>query len=63
MLNSYFSGWSRGEASNRLPFTYNTTPTASYRYEKPYPHNEPEIYAKRIRLDRGGLVKRERRRE
>ncbi|KAK3845779.1 MAG: glycogenin 1, isoform CRA_c [Linnemannia gamsii] len=31
LLNSYFSGWSRGEASNRLPFTYNTTPTASYR--------------------------------
>ncbi|KAF9144766.1 hypothetical protein BGX30_011529 [Mortierella sp. GBA39] len=36
LLNSYFSGWSRGEASNRLPFTYNTTPTASYSYAPAY---------------------------
>ncbi|KAG0065918.1 hypothetical protein BGZ89_007805 [Linnemannia elongata] len=36
LLNSYFSGWSRGEASNRLPFIYNTTPTASYSYAPAY---------------------------
>ncbi|KAF9161663.1 hypothetical protein BGX21_001982 [Mortierella sp. AD011] len=32
LLNSYFSGWSRGDSSNRLPFLYNTTPTAVYSY-------------------------------
>ncbi|KAF9958454.1 hypothetical protein BGZ70_009185, partial [Mortierella alpina] len=32
LLNSYFSGWSRGDSSNRLPFVYNTTPSSVYSY-------------------------------
>ncbi|KAI9234977.1 MAG: glycogenin 1, isoform CRA_c [Podila humilis] len=32
LLNSYFSGWSRGHSDNRLPFVYNTTPSSVYRY-------------------------------
>ncbi|KAI8604641.1 glycogenin [Dissophora ornata] len=32
LLNSYFSGWSTGDSSNRLPFLYNTTPTSVYSY-------------------------------
>ncbi|KAF9999479.1 hypothetical protein BGZ80_002275 [Entomortierella chlamydospora] len=36
LLNSYFSEWSRGESSNRLPFLYNTTPTAVYSYAPAY---------------------------
>ncbi|KAK3808062.1 MAG: glycogenin 1, isoform CRA_c [Linnemannia elongata] len=61
LLNSYFSGWSRGEASNRLPFIYNTTPTASYRYEKPSPTMNQKHMQKEN--NRGGLAKGERRRE
>ncbi|KAF9929713.1 Glycogenin-1 [Linnemannia zychae] len=36
LLNSYFSGWSTGDPNNRLPFIYNTTPTASYSYAPAY---------------------------
>ncbi|KAG0359053.1 hypothetical protein BG005_001426 [Podila minutissima] len=32
LLNSYFSGWSRGHPDNRLPFVYNTTPSSVYSY-------------------------------
>ncbi|KAG0019732.1 Glycogenin-1 [Podila clonocystis] len=32
LLNSYFSGWSRGCPNNRLPFVYNTTPSSVYSY-------------------------------
>ncbi|KAF9395666.1 hypothetical protein CPC16_007429 [Podila verticillata] len=32
LLNSYFSGWSRGHSDNRLPFVYNTTPSSVYSY-------------------------------
>ncbi|KAG0034510.1 hypothetical protein BGZ81_004324 [Podila clonocystis] len=32
LLNSYFSGWSRGSPDNRLPFVYNTTPSSVYSY-------------------------------
>jgi glycogenin glucosyltransferase len=31
LLNSYFSTWSTGPSDHRLPFIYNTTPTAVYR--------------------------------
>lgn len=32
LLNTYFSSWSTSSSDHRLPFIYNTTPTAVYRY-------------------------------
>lgn len=32
LLNSYFSSWSTGPSSRRIPFTYNLTVNASYSY-------------------------------
>jgi glycogenin glucosyltransferase len=32
LLNSFFSNWSTGDSSRRLPFTYNMTTNASYSY-------------------------------
>lgn len=32
LLNSYFSNWSTGPSSRRIPFTYNLTVNASYSY-------------------------------
>jgi glycogenin glucosyltransferase len=32
LLNSYFDTWSTSSPEHRLPFIYNTTPTAVYRY-------------------------------
>ncbi|KAH8548891.1 glycogenin 1, isoform CRA_c [Umbelopsis sp. PMI_123] len=32
LLNTYFSSWSTSSSEHRLPFIYNTTPTAVYRY-------------------------------
>ncbi|GJJ70702.1 glycogenin [Entomortierella parvispora] len=43
LLNSYFGGWSRGEASNRLPFVYNTTPTAVYSYAPAFQQNRDRL--------------------
>jgi glycogenin glucosyltransferase len=31
LLNTYFSSWATSSAEHRLPFIYNTTPTAVYR--------------------------------
>jgi len=36
LLNSYFATWSSGDASARLPFTYNMTANASYGYVPAY---------------------------
>jgi len=36
LLNSYFSSWSSGESSRRLPFVYNMTTNVSYSYAPAY---------------------------
>lgn len=36
LLNSYFSDWSTGPSSRRIPFTYNLTINASYSYAPAY---------------------------
>lgn len=36
LLNSYFSDWSVGESSRRLPFVYNMTTNVSYSYAPAY---------------------------
>lgn len=36
LLNSYFSNWSTGESSRRLPFGYNMTTNVSYSYAPAY---------------------------
>ncbi|KAI7825260.1 hypothetical protein BC939DRAFT_502204 [Gamsiella multidivaricata] len=43
LLNSYFDGWSRGDASNRLPFLYNTTPTSVYSYAPAFQQNKDKL--------------------
>ncbi|KAF9577528.1 Glycogenin-2, partial [Lunasporangiospora selenospora] len=43
LLNSYFSGWSRGEPSNRLPFVYNTTPSSVYSYAPAFQHYKDNL--------------------
>lgn len=34
LLNTYFDSWSTSSSDHRLPFIYNTTPTAVYRYDQ-----------------------------
>lgn len=36
LLNSYFSSWSTGDSSRRLPFVYNMTTNVSYSYAPAY---------------------------
>jgi lipopolysaccharide biosynthesis glycosyltransferase len=36
LLNSFFSSWSTGSASRRIPFTYNLTFSAAYSYAPAY---------------------------
>ncbi|KAL1923015.1 uncharacterized protein VTP21DRAFT_9391 [Calcarisporiella thermophila] len=36
LLNSFFSQWSTSDVSHRLPFIYNTTPSAAYSYSPAY---------------------------
>ncbi|KAG0245718.1 nucleotide-diphospho-sugar transferase [Mortierella sp. GBAus27b] len=43
LLNSYFDGWSRGDNSNRIPFIYNTTPTAVYSYAPALQHYKDRL--------------------
>ncbi|WOO82835.1 Glycogenin-1 [Vanrija pseudolonga] len=45
LLNEYFSEEGPGGAWNRLPFTYNVTPSAAYQYAPAYKH-----YAHKINL-------------
>lgn len=43
LLNSYFSDWSTGPSSRRIPFTYNLTINASYSYAPAYARFKNEV--------------------
>jgi glycogenin glucosyltransferase len=43
LLNQYFSEWSTGDSSNRLPFLYNTASTATYSYLPAFKHFNKNI--------------------
>jgi len=43
LLNSYFSSWSTGESSKRLPFVYNMTTNISYTYAPAYKQNKDNV--------------------
>ena len=43
LLNSYFSTWSTGDSSKRLPFGYNVTSGATYTYAPAFKHYANEV--------------------
>ncbi|KAG2171564.1 hypothetical protein INT43_008290 [Umbelopsis isabellina] len=43
LLNTYFSSWATSAPEHRLPFTYNTTPTAVYSYVPAYRVNRDKV--------------------
>lgn len=43
LLNQYFSEWSTGDSSKRLPFLYNTASTATYSYLPAFKHFNKNI--------------------
>lgn len=43
LLNAYFSDWSIGPSSRRIPFTYNLTINASYSYAPAYEHFKNQV--------------------
>lgn len=43
LLNSYFSDWSSGPSSRRIPFTYNMTFNSVYSYTSAYQHFKDQV--------------------
>jgi lipopolysaccharide biosynthesis glycosyltransferase len=43
LLNQFFSDWSSGESSKRLPFLYNTASTATYSYLPAFKHFSKDV--------------------
>jgi glycogenin glucosyltransferase len=43
LLNQYFSDWSTGDSSRRLPFLYNTASTATYSYLPAFKHFNKDV--------------------
>lgn len=43
LLNQYYSDWSTGESSKRLPFLYNTASTATYSYLPAFKHFNKDV--------------------
>jgi glycogenin glucosyltransferase len=45
LLNSYFSNWTSGPSSRRIPFTYNLTFNACYSYLPAFERNKNDVRA------------------
>ena len=43
LLNAFFSDWSKGDGSKRIPFGYNLTINASYSYLPAFKHFQNEV--------------------